>query len=192
MGVRSRSLARGLSRSRHEALPTKGLRQLKGSRQRLFRFSRKLRLMPSHEGGHLGADCGRRGCLRSSNIRWTPAGLSVTVSPGLISSRPTTGRIFMRPFSVVILCTWRSRHWTRSCGGSAPHLPPDWRSIGVGDLVVANQSQEDGWYDVVEQNGEMFTFAGVTTHGNAGSCAIGFGLGCSTQGPTQRQAMANR
>jgi hypothetical protein len=27
------------------------LRQLKGSRQRLFGFSSKLRLMPSHEGG---------------------------------------------------------------------------------------------------------------------------------------------
>jgi hypothetical protein len=44
-------------------------------------------------------------------------------------------------------------------GGSAPHLPPNWQSIGVGDLVVANQSQEDGWYDaiVVEQNGDMVT-----------------------------------
>jgi hypothetical protein len=44
-------------------------------------------------------------------------------------------------------------------GGSAPHLPPNWQSIGVGDLVVANQSQEDGWYEaiVVEANGEMLT-----------------------------------
>jgi len=44
-------------------------------------------------------------------------------------------------------------------GGSAPHLPPDWRSISVGDLVVANDSREYGWYEaiVVEQNGDMFT-----------------------------------
>jgi hypothetical protein len=44
-------------------------------------------------------------------------------------------------------------------GGSAPHLPQTWQSIGVGDLVVANDSREDGWYEaiVVEQNGEMLT-----------------------------------
>jgi hypothetical protein len=44
-------------------------------------------------------------------------------------------------------------------GGSAPHLPRDWQAIGVGDLVVASQTQEDGWYEaiVVEQNGDMLT-----------------------------------
>jgi hypothetical protein len=44
-------------------------------------------------------------------------------------------------------------------GGSAPHLPQNWQAIGIGDLVVANQSQEDGWYEaiVVEANGDMFT-----------------------------------
>jgi hypothetical protein len=44
-------------------------------------------------------------------------------------------------------------------GGSAPHLPPNWQSIAIGDLVVANQSQEDGWYEaiVVEQSDDMFT-----------------------------------
>jgi hypothetical protein len=44
-------------------------------------------------------------------------------------------------------------------GGSAPHLPPDWGSIGVGDVVIANQSHDDGWFEaiVVEQNGDMFT-----------------------------------
>ena len=44
-------------------------------------------------------------------------------------------------------------------GGSAPHLPPNWQSIGIGDLVVASQSHDDGWYEaiVVEQNGDMFT-----------------------------------
>ena len=44
-------------------------------------------------------------------------------------------------------------------GGSAPHLPQNWQEIGIGDLVVANQSREDGWYEaiVVEANGDMFT-----------------------------------
>jgi hypothetical protein len=44
-------------------------------------------------------------------------------------------------------------------GGSAPHLPRNWQAIGIGDLVVANQGQEDGWYEaiVVEANGDMFT-----------------------------------
>jgi len=43
--------------------------------------------------------------------------------------------------------------------GSAPHLPKDWQEIGVGDLVVAQDSLEDGWYDaiVVQVDGDMFT-----------------------------------
>jgi hypothetical protein len=44
-------------------------------------------------------------------------------------------------------------------GGSAPRLPQNWQEIGIGDLVVANQSREDGWYEaiVVEANGDMLT-----------------------------------
>ena len=44
-------------------------------------------------------------------------------------------------------------------GGSAPHLPQNWQVIGLGDLVVANQSREDGWYEaiVVEANSDMLT-----------------------------------
>jgi len=44
-------------------------------------------------------------------------------------------------------------------GGSAPRLPRNWQEIGIGDLVVACQSREDGWYEaiVVEQNDDMFT-----------------------------------
>jgi hypothetical protein len=44
-------------------------------------------------------------------------------------------------------------------GGSAPHLPQTWQSIGIGDLVIANDSREDGWYAaiVVEANGDMLT-----------------------------------
>jgi hypothetical protein len=44
-------------------------------------------------------------------------------------------------------------------GGSAPHLPQNWQAIGLGDLVVAQESLEDGWYEaiVVEANGDMLT-----------------------------------
>ena len=44
-------------------------------------------------------------------------------------------------------------------GGSAPHLPKHWQEIGVGDLVVAQDSLEDGWYDaiVVQVDGDMLT-----------------------------------
>ena len=44
-------------------------------------------------------------------------------------------------------------------GGSAPHLPSDWQQIGVGDLVVGQDSLENGWYDaiVVQVDGDMFT-----------------------------------
>jgi hypothetical protein len=44
-------------------------------------------------------------------------------------------------------------------GGSAPHLPQNWQAIGLGDLVVAQASLEDGWYEaiVVEANGDMLT-----------------------------------
>ena len=43
--------------------------------------------------------------------------------------------------------------------GSAPHSPKDWQEIGVGDLVVAQDSLEDGWYDaiVVLVDGDMLT-----------------------------------
>jgi hypothetical protein len=44
-------------------------------------------------------------------------------------------------------------------GGSAPHLPRNWREIGVGDLVVAQEGPEEGWYEaiVVEGAGDMLT-----------------------------------
>ena len=42
-------------------------------------------------------------------------------------------------------------------GGSAPNLPKTWQEIGVGDLVVAQQSPDDGWYEaiVIEAAGDM-------------------------------------
>ena len=44
-------------------------------------------------------------------------------------------------------------------GGSAPNLPKTWQEIGVGDLVVAQEGPEDGWYEaiVAEVNGDMLT-----------------------------------
>jgi hypothetical protein len=44
-------------------------------------------------------------------------------------------------------------------GGSAPHLPKDWQGIGLGDLVVAQENLEDGWYEaiVVHVDGDMLT-----------------------------------
>jgi hypothetical protein len=44
-------------------------------------------------------------------------------------------------------------------GGSRPNLPRNWQEIGLGDLVVAQQTLEDGWYEaiVVEANGDMLT-----------------------------------
>jgi hypothetical protein len=44
-------------------------------------------------------------------------------------------------------------------GGSSPNLPKTWQEISLGDLVVAQESPEDGWYEaiVAEVNGDMLT-----------------------------------
>ena len=44
-------------------------------------------------------------------------------------------------------------------GGSRPNLPRNWQEIGLGDLVVAQEGPEEGWYEaiVAEANGDMFT-----------------------------------
>ena len=43
--------------------------------------------------------------------------------------------------------------------GSTPNLPESWDKIGIGDLVIAQESPEDGWYAaiVIEANGDMLT-----------------------------------
>ena len=48
---------------------------------------------------------------------------------------------------------------SRPPGSSRPKLPRDWREIGIGDLVIAQQGVEDGWYEaiVLETNGDMLT-----------------------------------
>jgi DNA-binding IclR family transcriptional regulator len=60
--------------------------------------------------------------------------------------------------------------------------------------VVANQSQEDGWYEaiVVEQNGEMFTLRWRDYPRERRVVRHRLRLGLLYPGPTQRQAMANR
>ena len=42
---------------------------------------------------------------------------------------------------------------------SAPNFPESWDKIGIGDLVIAQESPEDGWYAaiVIEANGDMLT-----------------------------------
>jgi hypothetical protein len=44
-------------------------------------------------------------------------------------------------------------------GGSSPNLPGTWQEISLGDLVVAQEGPEDGWYEaiVAEVNGDMLT-----------------------------------
>ena len=44
-------------------------------------------------------------------------------------------------------------------GGSSPNLPKTWQEISLGDLVVAQEAPEDGWYEaiVAEVNGDMLT-----------------------------------
>ena len=44
-------------------------------------------------------------------------------------------------------------------GSSSPNLPKTWQEIGLGDLVVAQEGTEDGWYEaiVAEVNGDMLT-----------------------------------
>lgn len=43
--------------------------------------------------------------------------------------------------------------------GSPPNLPRTWEEIGVGDLVVAFEDADEGWYEaiVAEANGDMLT-----------------------------------
>ena len=46
-----------------------------------------------------------------------------------------------------------------AAGGSPPNLPKTWQEISLGDLVVAQEGPEDGWYEaiVAEVNGDMLT-----------------------------------
>jgi hypothetical protein len=48
---------------------------------------------------------------------------------------------------------------SRPPASSPPKLPRSWQEIGIGDLVIAQQSLEDGWYEaiVLEADGDMLT-----------------------------------
>jgi hypothetical protein len=57
---------------------------------------------------------------------------------------------------------WRDRTRgaaTASPPSGNPNLPRNWHKIGLGDLVVAQEDPEDGWYEaiVIEVNGDMLT-----------------------------------
>jgi hypothetical protein len=43
--------------------------------------------------------------------------------------------------------------------GDRPNLPKQWRDVTLGDLVVAQQTPDEGWYEaiVAEANGDMLT-----------------------------------
>lgn len=44
-------------------------------------------------------------------------------------------------------------------GGSPPNLPRNWQEIAPGNLVIAQELLEDGWWEaiVLERNGDMLT-----------------------------------
>jgi len=44
-------------------------------------------------------------------------------------------------------------------GSHVPNRPIDWHEIGIGDLVLAQEGPEDGWYEaiVLDANADMFT-----------------------------------
>jgi hypothetical protein len=44
-------------------------------------------------------------------------------------------------------------------GGSPPSLPRSWKEIAPGQLVIAQETLEDGWWEaiVLERNGDMLT-----------------------------------
>jgi hypothetical protein len=46
-----------------------------------------------------------------------------------------------------------------SLPSGTPNLPRNWREIGLGDLVVAQENLDDGWYEaiVIEADGDMLT-----------------------------------
>ena len=70
-------------------------------------------------------------------------------------------------------------------GGSAPHLPENWQQFGVGDLVVAQEGPEEGWYEaiVVEAAGDMLTLRWRDYPRERRIVRIGFGLRCFIPGP---------
>ena len=80
-------------------------------------------------------------------------------------------------------------------GGSPPNLPRNWQEIGLGDLVVANQSPEDGSYEAIVRSRSRTTCsrcAGAITQKSDRSCAIGCGLGCSFQNSNRQQKLENQ
>ena len=74
-----------------------------------------------------------------------------------------------------------------STPGGGARLPKSWHDIGMGDLVVANDSREDGWYEaiVIHVDGDMLTLRWRDYPGSGGLCGIGIGLPCYTRMPNR-------
>ena len=79
-------------------------------------------------------------------------------------------------------------------GGSSPNLPKTWQEIGVGDLVVAQEGTEDGWYEaiVAEVNGDMLTLRWRDYPRERKIVRHRLRLGLLYPGPTANTAKASR
>jgi hypothetical protein len=66
---------------------------------------------------------------------------------------------FHQPLTPPASATSGNAAGSKPPGSSSPNLPRNWHEIGLGDLVVAQQSLEDGWYEatVIEVDGDMLT-----------------------------------
>ena len=74
------------------------------------------------------------------------------------------------------------------------NLPRNWQEIGLGDLVVAQQSREDGWYEVivVEANGDMLMLRWRDYPRERRMSAIGFPSGRGTFSQYQKTSGRGR
>jgi hypothetical protein len=79
-------------------------------------------------------------------------------------------------------------------GGSSPNLPKTWQEIGVGDLVVAQQSPDDGWYEaiVIEAAGDMLKVRWRDYPRERPIVRHRLRLGLLYPGPTSDTAKANK
>ena len=82
----------------------------------------------------------------------------------------------------------------RAPGGSAPNLPKTWQEIGVGDLVVAQQSPDDGWYEaiVIEAASDMLKVRWRDYPRERPIVRHRLRLGLLYPGPTSDTAKANK
>ncbi len=79
-------------------------------------------------------------------------------------------------------------------GGSAPNLPKTWQEISLGDLVVAQQSPDDGWYEaiVIEAASDMLKVRWRDYPRERPIVRHRLRLGLLYPGPTSDTAKANK